>query len=266
MKLTILLPMSRPNNIDRMIKQVSDMIVESFDTNILVVADNVNITEDMIQKSIKKNKCEKKLYKFVSTGLNAAPEGNIPRRRQRIADVFNLARNNMPEDTDFIFVMEDDTVVNNKAFAHLYYTFQTIASVGKGTKVGFVSGLQVGRWGFRMLGAWRTNEFTKKENEKFIVETIPFNRTSIIDKIDAAGLYCFVTTREAFVNTEFKVNSFGCDVNFGFDLRRKGYKNFVDWSVEAGHLINIRVLYPNENTVVVKYESENGVEWKRVAP
>ena len=262
MKVTILLPLSRKQNADTMIKQVANLALDIHRADLVVVSDREEITEDWINVLLKANKCDIKLANFAFTRQKPIAEGNIARRRIRIAEVFNVARGLIPDDSDFVFVMEDDTVASKNALLHLWASHKALSTEVKNGKIGIISGLQVGRWGFRMLGAWRVDNVKKPR----MYETVPFTQTKILERVDAAGLYCFIVPRQAFIDTEFRTEDpVGPDVHFGLDLRKNGYHNFIDWTVQTGHLRPGGLIVPDKDVIVVRYEKQDG-EWKRTAP
>ena len=271
MKTTILLPISRAKNIEIMMHQISVMNMMGCDVDILVIADSPLVNESNITEAMKEHSVNSKykLIGVIKTDLPPVSENNIAQRRRRIADVFNLAKKHIPEDSDLVFCIEDDTLTNYDDFANLFASYNTFKSVkNSGIKVGIVSGVQVGRWGYRMIGAWIANDgkWAPKTEEIKSLETIPYVSNQMYSRVDATGFYCFIVEREAFVSSEFYASDFGPDVNFGLDLRRKGYVHFVDWSVRVGHMIPTGTLYPEKDTtVVVRYEYEDG-KCKRVAP
>ena len=274
-KVTILVPFTRLWRLDAMIGQLSYLNVNNLDVNAIFIVDNKMISVDAIHNAWKRWKCTMPLIYVHNTGKKGEAEARVQPRRQRIADVMEIAKKFIPEDRDYVFVLEDDTDIRKDALLNLVNDFDLLKNAMKRQgyaekvdapqiKVGLVSGIQVGRWGFKMIGAWRCDN----PNDPRLLETIPFTRKYLIERIDAAGFYCFLTTRKLFMEAKFEANYFGPDVNFGLELRRKGYQNFIDWTVIAGHVMKHITMLPDESCVVVEYTNGSGdpMGWKRTKP
>lgn len=225
----IFIPISRKNRV----REIEEM-VDQFDScgnniRVLVIADNIDI---------KGFEC-KYTTKFINTGNFGASEIDIYKRRERITRSFVLATDYIEESDDFVFVFEDDCVVNTNALKSLLKIYR---NKEKSCKVGFVSGVQVGRWGFRMLGVWEQDGDTMK--------TLPYTPNKIVE-VDACGFYCFIVGAEFFKTANFKYDFFGPDVNFGKELVRNGFKNFCDMGLEVGHITNSgKILLPSNSDIV----------------
>lgn len=157
-------------------------------------------------------------------------EVRIAPRRQRVVEVHkDLAR--MVGNVDYIFGIEDDTIVPNYALVRLMRLMQSTENVG------LVQGVQCGRWGFKHIGAWRVNDISEPTK----VLTMPYlavNRThSFVEQIDGGGFFCYLTPAKLFKEADYRVEAecFGVDMLYGLDLKRKGYVNFIDWSIVCGH-------------------------------
>lgn len=257
MKITIFLPICRENRVKEMIRQVNELEVNDHDINVLSVIDNIRI------KTFK----TKYPTRCVYTGENGPTEANVGQRRKRIANVFNKAKNYIRDDIDLIFTIEDDSEIRPNALSNLlnlYFSFNN-------NPIGLVSGVQVGRWGFKMMGIW----YTDNPDSPHRMYTMSFDKNDfeypnnllLITEIHAAGFYCFITPRELFVNHEFRGDRFfGPDVYYGLELRKQGYSNYLDTSVVVGHVVNNgRVLLPDEDVVQLEYKKINNV-WQRVKP
>lgn len=252
MHITIVLPLTRKQRVSR-IKEDIRAIKTEHKISLVAISDSNTISVDTLEDLCKGY--DAKVYSFNRPG---ASDINISARRARISEVFNKARTMIPQDADMVFCVEDDTELRPDYLEKLLAVYKTMSLKDN---VGVVSGVQPGRWGFKMIGAWKADDI----DEPTILQTVPYQKDGLVDYIDAAGLYCFVTSRENFCNTEFYYNSFGPDVNFGLELRRKGLKNFIDWTVNAGHVTPSRTLYVDQECVVVKYVKIDG-QWQLVNP
>lgn len=248
MSLTIFLPMCRPDRVEEMINQVNTLqIPEGWEVDVLVIVDNPRIDLSQFQEIKYKTK-------VIESGLDPTAEMDIQNRRQKIADIFNLAKNHIPKKTDLVFTLEDDTRIKPNALVDL------VSSTRGLERVGFVSGVQVGRWGFRCLGVWKFNDnYTRFESLD------PINIG--LHPVTACGFYCFLTSRENFMSIYHEPfqNILGPDVNFGIELEKQGLTNYVNFDVVTGHVDKLRAIYPDHTTIVVEYIKEND-HWTRIKP
>jgi hypothetical protein len=255
-RVTVFLPISRMDRIEVMADQVNALETKNCRINfILIIVDNYWIDNDEVIRIVG----NKYPVIIMNTGNKPPHEMNIGQRRSRITDVFNYARKLIP-DTDFVFTIEDDTNIRPNYLDRLISKFNLVNS--REYKVGFISGVQVGRWGFKMIGAWNGFDYDDLKS----AQTIPYTPENGLQEVDAAGFYCYLTKKNLFVNTNYKFGQFGPDVYFGFDLRFKGYHNFIDWSLIAEHVTNKGILVPDKDVVVVKYAKDDKGIWQRVLP
>jgi len=257
--LTIFIPLSRPWRIDRMVEQLGKLNTDGFQTTLLFVVDNAEIKEGHITEAFDKYELPRYKTIFHFTNNPPASEHNANARRDRIKNVWLIAAEKVSNDADFVMTVEDDTDFDANALQALMSNYDNLTAAGK--QVGLVSGVQVGRWGLKMIGAWRADNV---EDPK-VWETIPFTRTEILEAVDAAGFYCFVTPAHLFKSAKYEWGWFGCDVMYGLECRQKGFENFIDWTVETGHVMQHKTLRPDESCIVARYERD-GEKWKLTAP
>jgi len=126
---------------------------------------------------------------------------------------------------EYVFLIEDDGIMGPDALSRLLADHQAYPYAG------FVEGVELGRWGIPMVGAWRTDDVydpTKLES------AMP---GSGVEEIDAGGLYATLMRYDLSNKHEFKPwgDTLGPDFDMGIQLRQQGYKNFIDWSVAVEH-------------------------------
>lgn len=254
---TIFIPLSRPDKLDFMLQQVSKLSTPNLSISLLIVSDNKDIDANKIRLNCARYEISPIVHE---TGRYAASEFHMPVRRERIAHVFSAAQQHIPKDTDFVFTIEDDSLIKPDTLMVLRNDYVTLS---RDHKVGLVSGVQVGRWGFKMIGAWNTNDLYHPTQ----VITIPYTVKQNITEVDAAGFYCFLTTRELFISVKHSpfFGPCGPDVNFGIELKKKEYRNYVDRSVVTGHIVSNGVLYPDDECVVVEFKKIDD-KWIRTRP
>lgn len=253
---TIFMPITRAWRVAKVAEMLAKLDTEGYVCDLLICIDSTEITEHYVSNALEKWEIPYK-YKIIHTGKRPAVETNIATRRDRIVEMLEFSTKHIG-DTDFVFMVEDDSQIEPNAMRDLLTNFAHIETAG--VKVGLIEGVQVGRHGYRMIGGWRTDDL---ENPT-VMQTIPFNRNFLLEKIDGGGLYCMITPTHLFKAHKWywHDNCFSVDVTYGLELRKKGYQNFIDWSVEAGHVQQDgATLYPNESCVVVRYEKEPEGHW-----
>lgn len=193
------------------------------------------------------------------------PSGNISARRGRIAFVKNQSKDIIRKhQSEYVIGLEDDTVFEFKCFCRLIEPYTRIEDLG------FVEGVQAGRWGCPYVGVWAVDdfEFVQKAETLTLPEQEP--RSTVDDKgyeeIDAGGFYYYATPTKLYLEHDYSWSGeyWGADVNFGLWLRGKGYKCLVDWQSRCGHRQEGKAtLYPTEKTVSVCYYKKDN-KWERL--
>lgn len=257
--LTIFIPLSRTWRIYPITERLAKLNTDGFQVTLLVVVDYNEITQGQLQEAFDKYELPRYKTIFHFTGNPGASEHNANARRDRIKKVWEIAAQKVPNDAEFVMTIEDDTDFDANALQALMADYDNLTNAGK--QVGLVSGIQVGRWGLKMIGAWRTDNIEAPA----VWETVPFTRTEILEAVDAAGFYCFVTPAHLFKSANYEWGWFGCDVMYGLECRQKGFENFIDWTVETGHVMQHKTLRPDESCIVARYVRD-GEKWKLTAP
>lgn len=260
LKILVVLPLTRKWAIDMQAKQLAALNRASLDLHLLVNIDTDAFNASQVIDAF--NKHEMTIpYTIHHTKAFAPQEVRIYARRDRIRDMLTGLQQTITKkgfaDYDFMFMVEDDTMVETGALQRLVADWRELNDAG--VKVGFIEGAQVGRHGIRMIGAWRMDDL---ENPT-VMSTIPYNRSALFEKIDGGGLYCFLTPMNLFLEHTFYWHDecFSVDVTYGIELRKKGYANIIDWSVVAGHADQHgKILVPNENATIAEYrKADNGI-------
>lgn len=253
-KLTIVLPTSRPDRIDENVRIIKELVIpEEFEKpDILAVMDNTAIDRMQYEEKLKKLSGFGRVRTFQ---FDRAAEGefNSFMRRNRITEVFAKAASMIQPDADFVFCLEDDTGIEPLDLMKLWADYKHLTEDGR-AKVGLVSGVEAGRWQ-KIVGAWRVNDV----NEPTEIQTIPFNRKQVLEEVDATGFYAFITPAALFRAHQYSWHDecFGPDVVYGLSLRQQGYRNVIDWTVEAIHYTRDKAIKCDEQCVVMKYEKKD---------
>lgn len=163
--------------------------------------------------------------RFIHRKKGLPSDNSIRLRRQRIADIHNELKE-LIGDVRAVFLLEDDTLISINTLQKLIETYYLKPHAG------FISGVQVGRWGYTICGVWRV------DNPYAITLIESLLPAEGVEEITSAGLYCSLTHKAMYQSVNFRpfYEILGPDVMFGIELRRQGYKNFVDWSIKTGHM------------------------------
>ena len=156
----IVMPLSREDRVGVMGKMIQDLNMGSYDKEVLIVCDNKNIDISLIRNSLGKIKNE-----VIYTG-NDVPNNLIAeKRRERISNIWNLISDYMSRKSDLVLGIEDDGNFKRGDFLKIESSFKD-KYVNSYCKCGFVSGVEAGRWGYKMIGGW---QFLDKEWEYAII-------------------------------------------------------------------------------------------------
>lgn len=231
MVVTIVIPISRPDFLKRIFAQLDSMPCDNGNTNLLCYVDGDEPLFEIARNFVVNSKFKDKLCVFRRKGL---PNVNhIHSRRQRIADIHNEIKNIIGK-CDYLLLLEDDTLIPLNTLDK-FLKLSTIYP-----HAGLISGVQIGRWGFNVPGIWKVDNpyDVKKINSMLPPESNMNQSNDRVEEIDAAGLYCCLTKPEFYKSCTFAPfeSILGPDVFYGIYLRKQGYKNYVDWSIQTGHL------------------------------
>lgn len=258
----IVVPLTRKWAVEMQAKQLAAMNrFTDINVEMLVFIDNSDISESYVTDKFEKYEVPF-AYRFKSSGRRAPHEIRLFYRRDRITEMLGMVQQtvrDMKKQFDMLFMVEDDTVIQQDALQRLLSDYKEVTDAGM--KVGIIEGVQVGRHGIRMIGAWRCDDLENPTK----MATIPFNTSSFFEKIDGGGLYCFIVEMPLFLNHTFYWHDecFAPDVTFGIELRKQGYTNLIDWTVITGHADQSgNVLYPNDNCTVAAYEKQSDGKWQ----
>jgi hypothetical protein len=170
-------------------------------------------------------------------------EFSINTRRRRISAVHNEIRK-LIKPCEYVFLIEDDGVLPANALSRL------MADYLAHPYAGFIEGVELGRWGIPQVGAWRADDVydpTKLES------AMP---GSGVEEIDAGGLYATLMLYDLYRKHAFKPwgDTLGPDFDMGIELRRQGYRNFIDWSVTVEHCkLDGTSIHPRSNPVQMRF-------------
>lgn len=205
-------------------------------------------SRDNLDKQIRKQTIQPDRATFY---VDKNPAQTIEMRRKRIAQNHYKLRNIVNADeADLIWQLEGDVDLPENALESLLEAHNSINN----TKLGYVSGIQVGRHGVYSLGAWHIPE------DRQTFWSLDYKATGI-QKVDATGFYCLLAKREVWLEGECSWDGepWGPDVNWALSLE---YTKYVDTSVRIGHITHRGIIHPDDpSTCNVRFYKE-GDNWK----
>lgn len=248
MKVSIVVPVSRTHCIPLVIENLKQLKTGSHEPELIIIQDGVS---HEWRAELEQDYPKMLVSTLVKPRITAS---NVPRIRDRIAHIRNESKESLSK-TDFVFSFEDDTIIPSTALLDLFESWQELS---RRDKVGLVSGIQVGRHGRRVLGAWYADSY------QFPTELTTLGMHEIktpIAEVDGTGMYCYLTPTKLYKSATYGWNPpVGPDVWYGLWLRTQGYHNYVNQSVVCGHVVGDRTLVPNDEVVKVKFFQKAG-QW-----
>lgn len=239
------MPVSRPDFLKRIFAQLDMMPCDNEHTHIVTYVDGNQPLFEIARNLTVNSKFKERICVYRAKGVPNV--GSVKRHRQRIADVHNEIKA-LIEKCDYVFLLEDDTLVPLNTMETL------IRNYSEHPYAGFISAVELGRWGFEMIGAWKANDvYTPTE-----ITTIPVGEG--IEEVDAAGLYACLVKRDTYMNHFFKPfqDILGPDVDFGLSLRQQGLLNYVNHDLKCKHLTKRgEISFQNAKIVQVQVKKEN---------
>ena len=254
---TIIIPISRPDYLDKVFHSLEMLKCDPAETNLLAIVDGPADLFLNVRNRVEMSRFAQRLA-IQFNSKHKLRHYDLLGRRMRIADIHNEIRKHI-WDCDFIFGLEDDTIIPFNALQKLMRAY------GMNPYAGFIEGVEVGRWGIPYIGAWKIDDvYDTKRIESIAVQDALMKDP--VQPIDAGGMYCFLTRSENYLNHEFKPfdrNALGPDVDWGIELRRQGLMNFIDWSILCTHKSKDRdYTVLNSDVKVVTFEKQE-TRWRQ---
>lgn len=272
--ITIFCPFTRRWAIDQWLKDLAAVAHDPSLTNLCFIVDG---DEPYIYKTLERFGKERG-YRSTHLKHNVGWRTNeikLTIRRQRVADIHEQAKDMIAKcDGDIVIGLEDDTRFDRLAdFSRLIGPLQDAVDGEVSIKVGFVEGVQMGRWGANMIGAWRAvHDFNPWHIETLLPPdpNDPAATTTGYEEITGGGWYGYATFKHLFLQAPYFTSPsfpWGPDVNFGFWIRQRGYKCLIDWNTIFGHDDQGQTMYPDDPKarlakIVYNKRDDNG-KWER---
>lgn len=252
---TVYVPISRGWCLENVLSCLSRLYIDRMSTEVVILIDTNN--EHFIS-SVKKHYEESGLHRLfglttiAASGLpKVAEDAPIIARRQRIIEMWNLARGHF-HDTKYFFSFEDDTFINGNVFEGLREQLLVQGA-------DYVEGVEAHRQ-YNSIGAWQI--------ERNYARTLSYHHSGL-SEINGGGFYCFITYTKHIKEAFFREDGacFGPDVCFVYDLVKKGGKAYIYWDIKCIHLLGRGLqneLRPDQATEVLRFEKVKG-DWNLIA-
>lgn len=171
-------------------------------------------------------------------------------RRKRIAEIRELGREYV-DNSQIFFSFEDDTIPPDDFMNTLHKRITN-------KEVGFIQGIEVGRWDNSPVGAWHIEE--DENGQPIAAQTLDYKETGI-EEIEGGGAFCYAVKTKLLKETPIRVEEecFGPDVNFVYDIVKKGYKALVDWDIKCDHHTKDKgIIKVTSDIQVLRWEKREG--------
>lgn len=244
MMISILLLVSRDFLLDKLFERLNELELPEQEVSIILLVDgDLNIFLKARNKMPSLKFAQKLCVR--TEARSKRPSSSQHYRRRRIAELHNEAKQYI-QGADLLFLLEDDGILPKDALIRLLKVYNT------NDNVGFVSGLELGRWITPYIGGWLVDDPSDPQE----LQSIDIEQE--VQEVHAAGLYCMLVAREVYEQHEFKPDpNYGPDLVFGFALAAKGYKNYMLTSLVVDHhtsnkVINLKTTQPKKTHMVKK--------------
>lgn len=246
---TIIMPVSREFYLARIFAQLELLECES-ETNLLVYVDGPLTLFEKARNFTVNSKFKERLCVYRKKGEPNV--GSVRSRRKRIAAIHNELKE-LLNPCQYVFLIEDDTLIPTKALSKLTRQFNFYPNAG------IISGVQIGRWGFDHIGAWKFDDIYEPKR----AESVPMGEG--LAQVDATGLYCCLVKYENYKEFAFKPfeDVMGPDVAFGLYLRSRGLLNYIDYSVQCDHLTKRGAISFNREIIQVELKRLENNKWSQ---
>lgn len=257
---TIVLTVSRDNYLTKVLSALELLKCNHNETNLLVIVDGNDELYVKTRNLANDLKFAQRL--IVKTELPGAPSKlNIIERRKRIAAHHNQAKGLIPEDTDYVFSVEDDTTFEPNALQQLIQVAISHRAFA------MAEGVEMGRWGVPYVGAWKADDIYEPTSLVSVENKYSYDIPLTSENIDAGGLYCALIRADLYKLHNFtSENGLGPDVNFGLELRQLGFENFIVWSVPCTHHYEHmgvpKTITPDVDGRVVQLVKDSKTKWR----
>lgn len=248
-KVVIICPVTRLA-VKKLFYELDALICDRANTRLVLYVDTGNPTILDICNQYKQYQGNFEEIVVEKSGNETVPHFKISRRRDRIAQGKEDCKKFIG-DADYVMGIEDDCRIPKDAMQRLLGHIQK-------KDVGFVQGVQVGRWYTKYIGAWKFDNLYNPSR----IYSLPYRDAwskwlpKHLEDIDGGGFYCYMTKASLYKDADYKwKDPLGPDVWYGVGLRKKGYKCLMDWGLVIGHDTG-EILYPDDKVKQVVYNKD----------
>lgn len=199
-------------------------------------------------------------HAMIKSGNTRPTDVSVAVRRARIVESKERVKPYLAKESEYVFGVEDDTGFRRMSLNRLLDPITALPDVG------FVQGVQAGRWDTKIIGAWRANDVSNPT----MMETVAFEpkwpdgRDKYLENIDGGGFYCYITRTELFKKAEYRSDGLclGPDVTYGLDLKKQGLKCLMDWGLICEHFTEDQTILPGSDCQQLVYNKIGG-QWEK---
>ncbi len=245
--ISIILPVSRVKFLKEVFDSLEALNCDVDNTNLFVYVDGDLKLFERAREFVRLSKFKEKLCVYRKKGLPNV--SHMSSRRKRIGDIHREITTYLDEG-EFVFLLEDDTLIPPNTLEVLMEDMLSKPNVG------FVSGIELGRWGFAHIGAWNVD----KVQDPSIITSIEDSSFVDIESVDAAGFYCCLTRKVNYMDGDFIPfdRILGPDFSYGLDLKRRGFSNYIDRRIKCVHKTpKDDVTFDNSKVIRVRFTKDS---------
>ncbi len=253
--INIVIPVSKNAYVVGLFEMLEDLECDVETTNLLTYVDGGLELFQKVRNLTNKSKFKQRLCVYRKKGNPSV--SSIFRRRKRIGDIHKEIKQYLG-DCDYVFLVEDDTRFDSDTLEKLLSNYRLVQKFGEVDNAGFVSGVQLGRWGFAHIGAWEV------DNVEDPASISSVSKGEGIREVDAAGLYCCLVSRSNYLNGTFEPfgKILGPDFTFGLSLRRKGLVHIIDFDIKCDHLTKKEpVTFDNTEIIKIRFDKTDNARF-----
>lgn len=221
--ISVILPISRSDFLRPVFNCLKEL-QKPPDTELIIITDG----DQNLQKAVDKRLDSIDFKKISVINFGDSPAETINERRYRISAIHNHAKQFIDQKSEFVFLIEDDSIYEPDTLIRFLDKFNSVGNLG------FIEGVQMGRRATPYIGGWIADN---PRDPYCITSVLPDGQA-----IDAGGLYCCLTYADFYRSHTFEpfdkigTNGLSCDVNFGFSITNRGYRCLIDWGVIVDHI------------------------------
>lgn len=181
-----------------------------------------------------------KNYNFLTTKIYFTNEPNLyeshdfTKRAERITRNLKYMLNEVSKYntyTPYFFMVEDDTLAPRNAFKKLW------KHIKSDSKIAYASGVESSKCKDRHLGLCYLK--TDKTGD-LVYRVLPKPKRTGVESFDGGGWYCWIGQTEAIRKCSFRIienvgRHLGPDTLMVYELKQKGWKCVMDWSIACKH-------------------------------